>query len=136
MKNLSLLLTATAIAALLLGGCFVPSVNPLYTEKDLIFDPGLVGTWSEGNEAERQVFAPDGEKAYRWTAVDKESTNIFRAHLVQLGKDRFMDALLVRTSDEWKGVGRPAVVVRPAHIFFKVQVTNDTLRLDALSVEG
>jgi len=133
MKNSILLLAA--IATLLLGGCFVPSVNPLYTEKDVAFDPALAGTWGEPNEKERQVFVAEGEKSYRWSAVDKESTNVFRAHLVQLGKERFLDALLARTSDEWKGIGRASVVVRPAHIFFKVQLTNSTLRLDALSVE-
>jgi len=133
MKTQTLLISS--ITTLLLGGCFVPSANPLFTDKDLIVDPALAGTWGEPNEKERQIFVADGEKAYRWSAMDKESTNVFRAHLVQLGKERFLDALLTRTSDEWKGIGRASVVIRPAHIFFKVQVTNATLRLDALSVE-
>src|SRR5262249_55099714 len=77
----------------------------------------------------------EGEKAYRWTFEEKESTNVFRAHLVQLGDYRFLDALLVRTSQKWEGIGRVSVVIRPAHIFFKVELTNSTLRLDALSAE-
>jgi len=133
MKTQTLLIRS--ITTLLLGGCFVPSVSPLFTDKDLIVDPALAGTWGEPNEKERQIFVADGEKAYRWSAMDKESTNVFRAHLVQLGKERFLDALLARTSDEWKGIGRASVVIRPAHIFFKVQITNASLRLDALSVE-
>ena len=36
-----------AIAGLLLlGGC-VPSLQPLFTDRDLVFDPGLIGTWKD-----------------------------------------------------------------------------------------
>lgn len=41
----------------------------------------------------------------------------------------------MRTTDEWKGLGRASVVIRPAHIFFKLQVTNSTLQLDALNYD-
>ena len=129
-----LLLLAT-VATLILAGCFVPSVNPLYTEKDLIFDPALVGIWGEAGSEQRQNFAREGGKAYIWTSQDKESTNVFRAHLMQLGEHRFLDAVLVRTSDEWKGVGRASVVVRPAHLFFKVELQKTSLRVRALSTE-
>ena len=131
-RNLLLLTTA---AALTLAGCLVPSVHPLYTEKDLIFDPALIGTWGEAGNEDRHLFAREGEKAYLWTRQDKESTNVFRAHLMQLGEHRFLDAVLVRTSDEWKGVGRVSVVVRPAHLFFKVELQKTSLRVRALSTE-
>lgn len=131
-KHLLLLTTAAALA---LAGCFVPSVNPLYTEKDLIFDPALVGIWGEAGSEQRQNFAREGGKAYIWTSQDKESTNVFRAHLLQLGEHRFLDAVLARTSDEWKGIGRVSVVVRPAHLFFKVEMDKSTLRLRALDVD-
>jgi hypothetical protein len=133
MKTRSLLLTG--IVGLTLAGCFVPSINPLYTEKDLVFDPALVGTWGKPDDTQRWVFAREGDKAYTWQVIEKESTNTFRAHLVRLGEQRFLDALLVRTSDNWPGVGRPAVVVRPAHIFFTVELTNSTLQLRGLNPE-
>ena len=129
-----LLLLAT-VATLILAGCFVPSVNPLYTEKDLIFDPALVGTWGEAGNEDRHIFAREGEQAYLLTSQDKESTNVFRAHLLQLGKHRFLDVVLARTSDEWKGISRASVVVRPAHLFFKVEMDKSTLRLRALDVD-
>lgn len=129
------LILPTALAALAFAGCLVPSVNPLYTEKDLIFDPALVGTWGEAGNEDRHIFARDGDNAYTWTSRDKESTNVFRAHLLKLGEHRFLDAVLTRTSDEWKGVGRTAVVVRPAHLFFKVEMEKPTLRVRAFSTE-
>ena len=41
-------MTRAALAVLLaaaLAGC-APSLYPVYTEKDLVFEPALVGTWS------------------------------------------------------------------------------------------
>jgi hypothetical protein len=125
----------TTAAGLILAGCFVPSVNPLYTEKDLVFDPTLLGTWGKPDEQDRSIFTRDGNKAYMWQVCEKDGTNMFQAHLVQLREQRFLDAVLVRTSAKWEGLGRPAVVVRPAHIFFKIQLANSTLRLKALDYE-
>lgn len=132
MKKRTLFLSAGV--ALVLAGCFVPSVNPLYTEKDLVFDPALVGTWGEPKDDERYTFARAGEKAYTWTVKEKDGSSEFDARLLQLGEHRFLDALLVRMKGEWKGssFGRIATVARPAHIFFKVELTNATLRLGGL----
>jgi len=41
---------AAAAVSLLLAGCYVQSVHPLYTEDKLTFDPGLVGTWADAEE--------------------------------------------------------------------------------------
>ena len=43
MKTLISLLTLTVL--LTLEGC-VPSLQPFYTDKDVAFDPTLLGTWS------------------------------------------------------------------------------------------
>lgn len=135
MKKRNLFLSAGV--ALVLAGCFVPSVNPLYTEKDLVFDPALVGTWGEPKDDERYIFARAGEKAYTWTVKEKDGDSEFDARLLQLGGHRFLDALLVRMKGDWKGssFGRIAMVARPAHIFFKVELTNGTLRLGGLDPE-
>lgn len=131
-KTLILQLAAVALG---LAGCFVPSVNPLYTEKELVFDSRLVGTWGKTNADDRWVFSSHRAKAYTWTAQEGDGTNVFRVHLVQLGEHRFLDALLVRTTEKWEGIGRASVVVRPAHIFFQVELTNSSLSLRALDVE-
>ncbi len=135
MNNRILFLTAGV--AIFLAGCFVLSVNPLYTEKDLVYDPALLGTWGEPKDDERYTFARAGEKAYTWIVKEKDGSSEFDAHLLQLGEHRFLDALLVRMEGEWKGggFGRVAYIARPAHIFFKVELTNATLRLGGLHPE-
>jgi hypothetical protein len=135
MKKRNLFLTVAA--AMVLAGCFVPSVNPLYTDKDLVYDPALLGTWGEPKDEERYIFTRAGEKAYTWIVKEKDGSSEFDVCLLQLGEHRFMDALLVRMKGEWKGsnFGRVGMVARPAHLFFKVELTNATLRLGGLHPE-
>lgn len=35
--------------ALSVTGCFVQSLHPLFTKKDLVFEPALAGTWVKGD---------------------------------------------------------------------------------------
>lgn len=123
--------------AVVLAGCFVPSVNPLYTEKDLVYDPALLGTWGEPKDEERYIFTRAGEKGYTWTVKEKDGSSEFDAHLLQLGEHRFLDAMVVRMKGEWKGgnFGRVGYVARPAHLFYTVELTNATLRLGGLHPE-
>jgi len=137
-KNMKIrIMTLVGIVGLSLAGCIIPSVNPLYTEKELLFDPALVGAWGKPDEADRWEFARAGDKSYQLTVREKDGQCEFRAHLLTLGDHRFLDILLVRTEGEWKGAGaaRIAMIIRPAHLFFKVQLTNSTLRLQALQPE-
>jgi hypothetical protein len=66
--------------ALLLAGC-ITSLHPFYTEKDLLFDPSLLGTWvavnpepgrQEEKEAMTWTFARSGEKSYDVVIQEKE----------------------------------------------------------------
>ena len=45
MRKIMMLMSFSAL--LVLTGC-VPSLQPLYTEEDLTFDPALLGTWENG----------------------------------------------------------------------------------------
>lgn len=53
MRTLKTIAVAATLAAVscLLGGCWTLSMNPLYTENDLVahdeFDPGLAGVWGD-----------------------------------------------------------------------------------------
>ena len=47
----TLVLASLVLLTAALGAC-VPSVYPLYTDKDLRFEPVLIGTWAEKPEAD------------------------------------------------------------------------------------
>lgn len=48
-------IAAFYLLAVILGGC-VPSLHPLFTENDLIFDANLVGKWASMEPNETIVF--------------------------------------------------------------------------------
>src|ERR1700704_4677830 len=90
-----------ALLACLTGCVPVDSLNPLYTDKDLVFDEALVGSWvgpDEGEEGGLEFLArdQDGERSYLlvMTAKDKDSNAfkkiVYHARLVKLNEHLFL----------------------------------------------
>ena len=102
-------------------GCVpVDSINPLYTEKNVIFDPVLVGKWGGPNADEGGLrFERTDDDAYQMVMTEKRSSgwakeSIFVAHLLSLGGEKYLDVeprefeasshlLLFRTDPSKKG---------------------------------
>ena len=89
---------------LLLTGCVpVDSLNPLSTDKNIVFDESLLGTWvgpDNGKEGELEfsTLVENGKQAYVLTMTDKNSddgrcrsVSVYHAHLVTLSGHRFLD---------------------------------------------
>lgn len=124
--TLNTILTTLGIA-LLLASC-VQSLHPLYTDKDLVFEPALVGTWeSEGGNL--WIFLKSGEKSYELVYQEKETPAKFQAHLVKLGQYQFLD--LYPASLDLKNDLQQAHILY-THTFFRVWLEHDTLRLAIL----
>lgn len=71
--------TAGIAALLIVAGCqdYV-SIYPFYTEKDLVFEPALVGFWTEAGETNLDVkaeFKRAGDKKYSLTIHSVNATN-------------------------------------------------------------
>ncbi len=79
----------------LLGGCIpVMSLHPLFTEKDVMFEDKLLGTWvDDSNETTWQFSdANKPEKTYNLIFTDKEGQKgSFAAHLLKLQNTFFLD---------------------------------------------
>jgi hypothetical protein len=58
------------IGLTILAGC-VPSLNAVYTEEDLVFDPALVGVWTQEGNAARWEFSKSDGKSYRLLYTDE-----------------------------------------------------------------
>ncbi len=122
MKLKNILLTGLMLG--LLPAC-VPSVNPLYTEKDLVFDPALVGAWSPNGTGETWHFEKLGEKRYALEHTDGDGRKAeFEVHLLKLKQHRFLDLYLVNPGGdgEWKinTLAAFVLITRPGHMFVKV----------------
>jgi hypothetical protein len=127
-----ILLSLVVVPAMFIVGCIVTSVYPFYTEKDLTFDPALIGQWieKESNEsstesAEVWEFAKAGEKKYTFTISKAEETNKFSAHLFKLGGKRFLD---------WRAEESPDDFV-PPHYLLRVRQVSPTLLIEPMNAE-
>jgi hypothetical protein len=89
------LFLALALVLLSAGCAPVDSLNPLYTEKDVVFDEALLGQW--GTPEDGLNFARMGKDGYSLVTFGKDDTTgqtmslAFEAHLVSLQGHRFLD---------------------------------------------
>ena len=117
--------------ATLVAGC-VPSLHPLYTDEDLVYDPALVGTWTEEESEDTWTFRRVGDKSYDLIYTEGGVPARFDAHLVQLGESLFLDTY----------PGEPDIKndfylihLVPAHTFSRIQIEGDILRYAMLDLD-
>jgi hypothetical protein len=133
-------LIALSCLCILLTQC-VPSIHPLYTEKDLVLDDRLVGKWWEGKDADdRWNFTklPDKEKGYLLELTQKDGKQfVFEAHLVKLGEEYYLDFLPHSSSQELSSQSVKSYFPEdfytihfiPAHTFAKVLINNNSVEI-------
>jgi hypothetical protein len=120
-------------AALLVQGCFVLSLHPLYTEKDVVFDERLVGTWIEAPDSGGAwVFEPTDEETAYLMKITKhgELQGSFGAHLVKLGESMFLDLTPLESAAVDEFYSSHAIL---AHSIWRVDLNTDSLGLAALN---
>jgi hypothetical protein len=113
-----------------LAGCSPPSLQPLFTEQDLVFEPRLLGTWADKEAKVTWALKRSGEKSYDALCTEDGEPHWFKLHLVQLGAYLFLD---LEPKDELalKNSFFAAHWV-PAHTFFRVRLDGDRLQVAAL----
>jgi hypothetical protein len=122
MKRIALV----ALLSLALVGCITPSVYPFYTDKDVVSDEKLIGTWGK-NDASKETwtFVKDGDKAYTLAIIESSGTNMISAHLFKLDDHLFMDFLVFK--DDATEI--------PPHWLMKVDQIRPTLKLEGMNAE-
>jgi len=118
--------------ALALTGCIVTSVYPFYFEKDVAFDPALLGDWTKGAPAreEHWKFERYGETAYLLTyTTGSDKSSVMQARLFKLRGQRFLDLYASERSDD--GLF-PTI---PSHLLLRVLQTGPTLNINALNYD-
>jgi len=113
--------------ALLMSGCVVSSLHPLFTEKDLVFDTALLGTWTGTGEDDTLTFEDGGGKAYNLIYTAEGPKVRYKAHLVQLGKFRLLDIYPEESED------LDLFHFIPAHTFWKIWMDGDILHINGLN---
>ena len=126
--------------AIIIGGCVpVLSLHPLYTEKDIIVDKKLRGTWIDDPNSPKTTWEfkniDEPKNAYKLIFTDEdEKKGSFVARLVKLQDKLFMDvypAALPSDTNESSELAWPhnAFFLIPAHCFLKVDSIEPQLKL-------
>ena len=114
----------------LMAGC-IPSLHPLYTEQDLIFDPALVGQWAEKDSKESWTFTKSGEKEYKLLYVDGDGKKgEFVVHLLTFNEQRFLDLFPEDPGLEQNSFYKLHLL--PVHTFLRLKEIEPALQMDVL----
>lgn len=128
MKKLTFALMTAGAAVL--TGCLVTSVYPFHTEKDLAFEPGLVGDWTNVKEAgDHWKFEKEGSNAYRLTYSSGDKTNVVQAHLFKLRGESFLDLFTPEGNDQ---IQPPPI---PSHFLLRVFQLQPAVRMASLDYD-
>jgi len=133
-SNRGLKLLIIAIVLITFPACWTYSLHPIAEDNDphLIYDPALEGTWKSSDSQNEPLLLITGDPKlltyslrlvkFSETGVNDDAPDVrFDAKMVQLGANRFLDAL---PQGDAQGVGS-----LPAHNILKVTLSHDTLAL-------
>jgi hypothetical protein len=127
-------------------GCCVPSLHPLYTDKELAFDEKLLGSWGESNQT-WEFKKGEKEKSYDLVTEEKGKKGEFTVYLVKIQdsskadkeKESARQILLfldlypkepnLETTDFYK------FHLLPVHTFLKIEQVGTTLKIQAMNPE-
>jgi hypothetical protein len=113
---------AAAVAAfgLTLAGCEQVSwLQPLYSERDIVQEPGFAGTWQSSGKNPEKIVVSAVDDHYRI----EDDKLAFDAYLVRIAGELYIDAVEKGAS----GI--------PEHQFWKATLEGDRLELRTLSSE-
>jgi hypothetical protein len=120
--------------ALIFSTSCVPSLQPFYTEKDLILESDLVGDWVDERDNDSWTFQITEEKRYDLILPITEKTQAgMDAHLLRIGRTIFLD---LYPKEPQKAEFRSNVYKMhfiPAHTISKIQIEQDSLSVSFLS---
>lgn len=116
---------------LALAGC-IPSLHPLLTEEEAVFDPALVGTWGKKDSQEAWTFAKDDEKTYTVVYTDdKGQKGHFTGRLGMVKGRLFLDLFPKETEVQENDFYK--IHWLPGHTFLRVNWGGPELRMELLS---
>jgi len=125
------LITLTAVAVLLCS-C-IPSVNPFYTDKDVVYDARLLGEWQEKDKSDNPdvwKFESTTNKTYKLTVTEKEGKQgRFNAHLFQLKQEYFLDLIPDDCNYATNQADLVAASMYPGHLLVRVPQLEPELKL-------
>jgi hypothetical protein len=120
----------TMIGLTLIAGC-VPSLNSVYTDETLIFEPALIGVWKQPAAKARWDFAKLDDKSYRLSYTDENGQQgRFIGRLAKLEGELFLDLYPEEVQMDGNGFYKFHLV--PIHTIYRVRMAEEGLKLAAI----
>ena len=92
------LATAMILAGSIALTACVPSIHPLYTAQDVVFDDSLVGAWVDLAADETWILSKAEKGEYKLIQIAEDgSVGEFSAKLVRIGTETFVDMAPVKS---------------------------------------
>lgn len=125
---------ASLLGLILLAGC-IPSLHPLYTnDSDIVYEPALIGSWSEEGDDDMWVFSRRGGKEYKLVYTENGGkTGEFIVNLVNIDNHLFLD--LFPEEPKIDANSYYMVHLIPAHTFMRVEQIKPSLKIAPLNPE-
>jgi hypothetical protein len=126
--------TIGATLMVILSGCSVPSLHPLYGPESLVQDAGLVGEWATDGPTVTRVVVSEGPDAKYLGALTIHHNGELKTDLsldlslTQIGEDRYVDLYLAKPDREGLA-GRYGFLALPVHQFMMTEREGDVLRV-------
>jgi len=122
------------IAAIFLTGCIQPSLKPLFHEKEVFFDPNLIGVWIPKDSNETWEFSRlENADAYKLVVTDGGKTGTFAAGLGQIDGYLFLDVFPNGENEADNDLYKEHLL--GMHSFMWVQQTVPTLQISLVDGE-
>jgi hypothetical protein len=124
-------LVVLVAAALLLCSC-IPSLNPFYTDRDVVQDAHLLGEWQDASQADDPdiwKFEPGEGKAYKLSVREKGKQGVFEAHLFRLKEGYFLDLIPAECNFATNQADLVAFSMYPGHLLMRVSELEPGLKL-------
>ena len=119
------------LALVVLVQSCIPSLHPLYTDDTLVFEPALLGTWTDSEGT--YVFETLKPKTYLFTYLQGPDQQQYEVHLVKLGADYYLDFYLYRKDSFFPDEDAVLAPLIRTHSFAKVNWSQNTMEISHFS---
>lgn len=130
MKMKTLMLAT--VAGLLLTAC-IPSMNPFYSAKDIVFEPTLLGEWTasdSSDEPQHWKFERHEDSTYDLTVRDEDGAHgHFKATLFKLENHTFLDLIPSECDYTTNQTDLVAFAMFPGHLLIHVTQIKPELKM-------
>ena len=131
-KNLIII----SVMALVFNACVIKSINPFFTEKDVIFKNEILGSWTDNDsgkwDIEQYKFSKGWNRgdsldnSYRVLYTDNEGYKaVFNAHIFKLNTDYYIDFFLLM-ADNFNDDEVITTHLLPTHSLAKLNLRNNS----------